>query len=147
MLFNFQGASRYRFSRQLCYYIKLKTLCQYFFQTFFKFFEVFSKSFRSSQLSARLRPSVLCLTSSACLLYTTASPLSTPFFKVFPLFLTFYLFVIITQLGYPPIVHFTHIHIKYAKKRASQCARLSILHYYIGIKLITSRNAQRGFRE
>ena len=54
MLFNFQGASRYRFSRQLCYYIKLKTLCQYFFQTFFKFFEVFFKvvpklsAFRSS---------------------------------------------------------------------------------------------------
>ena len=103
-----------------------------FFKLFSSFLKFFSKSFRSSQLSARLQPSVLCLTSSACLVYTTASPLSTPFFKVFPLFLTFYLFVIITQLGYPPIVHFTHIHIKYAKKRASQCARLSILHYYIG---------------
>ena len=54
LLFNFQGASRYRFSRQLCYYIRSKTLCQYFFQTFFKFFEVFFKvvpklsAFRSS---------------------------------------------------------------------------------------------------
>ena len=38
MLFNFQGASRYRSSRQLDYYITQLPLCQYFFESFLKTF-------------------------------------------------------------------------------------------------------------
>ena len=83
LLFNFQGASRYRFSRQLCYYIKLKTLCQYFFKTFFKFFQTFFQVFWSF-LNRIFRFHLLA---GGFLLYLFLVPLSTLFLNFFRVFL------------------------------------------------------------
>ena len=54
LLFNFQGASRYRSLRQLDYYITSFFPCQYFFETFLKFFWSFFKLFSKSPALSRV---------------------------------------------------------------------------------------------
>jgi len=84
LLFNFQGASRYRSLRQLDYYITSFFPCQYFFETFLKFFSKFFQAlFRSAPLSRGWT-------------HYTCFILSCQHF--FDSFFSFYAFVNITQL-------------------------------------------------
>ena len=118
LLFNFQGALSVAISRrQLVYYITRFTVCQGFFQSFFKLFSEACLSDSLAALSQGLRYytthfivcqgffqsffklfSVTCLFDSVCgplskaqILYHTPSPLSIPFLR-FSSFSMFFLF-------------------------------------------------------
>ena len=77
MLFNFQGASRRRFLRQLEHYITSIFPCQYFFKTFFEvFFKLFQVTFEVPRsLAGGLIIPVLSLAVNT---FLTVFSLSTP---------------------------------------------------------------------